>query len=392
MLTTTLPAKKGDGTPEFVLTLAAALGREHEVTVLAPRVRGGAKTEVVDGVRIERFAYFPHRWEGIADGAILPNLKADPWRLVEVPFLVAAFIVKGLLVATRKRPQVVNAHWMVPAGLVGMLIRKTLGIPYVLTVHGADTYALNGRVSRWLKRKVLSSAHTVTSVSREIAGLLHISDLDVDRLVVPMGVDTEAIRSSVEPRQPIPGRLLFIGRLAEKKGVDVLLRAVAQVPRAKVVLVGGGPEESHLRQQTAKLGIEQQVEFLGQQTRPRVMEEMRLAHAVVIPSKVARDGDREGTPVVMAEAMAAGVPVIASNLAGLGEHIVSGQSGLLVEPGSTDSLTQALVALLHGALDLDLWVENAQRHAKTALGLSAMKDRYSEFLSSAASETNDRRR
>lgn len=385
ILTTTLPARPGDGTPEFVLALGRALAPDLEVIILAPRVRGAPRTEVVQGVTVSRFAYWPRRWEGVADGAILPNLRSQPWRLLEVPFLVGGFLVRALLVARREHPAVLNAHWILPAGAVAAAIRRLLGIPYVLTVHGADVHALNAPPLRWLKRKVVAGAHTVTPVSREIGKLLHLSDDELGRLVVPMGVDADEIRRQVGVRSPERGRFLFVGRLAEKKGVDVLLAALARVPAARLVILGGGPEETRLRALAAGLEVGDRVEWLGQQPSARVMREMRVAHALVIPSKVARDGDKEGTPLVMGEAMAASVPIVASHIGGLSEHIRSGDNGLLVRPGSEASLGDALAQLMRADYDPTPLADTARRDLEGTLDLRSTTARYLEFIRAAAS-------
>src|SRR5262245_57457959 len=79
VVATTFPARQGDGTPEFVLTLARSIPN-HEVTVVVPRMPGAARSEVIDGVRVRRVRYFPRRWEGLAADAIMPRLRAEPWR------------------------------------------------------------------------------------------------------------------------------------------------------------------------------------------------------------------------------------------------------------------------------------------------------------------------
>ncbi|HEX8804331.1 MAG TPA: hypothetical protein VF743_09060, partial [Acidimicrobiales bacterium] len=114
VVATTFPARAGDGTPEFVLTLAASL-RAFDVTVVVPRVPGAARDEVIDGVRVHRVAYFPARWEGLAADAIMPTLRAQPWRVVEAPFLVGALVLATLRQVRRRRAVVVNPHWIVPA-------------------------------------------------------------------------------------------------------------------------------------------------------------------------------------------------------------------------------------------------------------------------------------
>ncbi len=389
VLTTTLPARQGDGTPEFVLWLAQALRDDFEMHIVGPRVSGARAYENLDGVVIRRFAYSLNRRDGLADHAILPALRAQPWRVIEVPFLVAALWAAALKTAYRIRPSVLHAHWLMPAGLVALSIRWLLGIPYIVTVHGADAYALNSRPLRLLKRLIIRHAHVVAPVSRDMGRVLGLADDDIERLVVPMGVDAESIQREVGDRSPDHGKFVFIGRLADKKGVHVLLRALAKVPEARLVIVGDGPEAPMLRSLAREIGILDRVAFLGRQPRERVMDELRTAHAVVIPSTVGAGGDRDGTPLVVSEAMAAGVPVIASALGGLAEHVVPGETGLLVEPGSEGSLAEGLRRTLTGREEVDRWGAMARERARGVLHIDSTRARYGQFLESAFRSARD---
>jgi glycosyltransferase involved in cell wall biosynthesis len=341
VLTSTFPASPGDGTPEFVLALSRELARHRPVTVVAPRVRGAKLHETFGDVEVVRFRYFPRPWEGLADGAIMPNLRAEPWRCLEVPPFLLAYLWTALRTVRRRRPAVVNAHWVVPAGIVARILRAITGVPYVITAHGADAFVLRKGLPLRLKRWVLGGASEVLPVSEEIAQVL--ADLGARSIrVAPMGVDVAAVRNATSPRRPEDDRLLFVGRLAGKKGVPVLLRALAALPEVRLVLVGDGPDRADLEQLATELGIADRVTFRGQQPKSQVEAELRCACALVVPSVVDVDGDKDGTPVVLPEALAAGVPVVASDLAGLGEHLRDGVSGLLVAPGDVEALTGAL--------------------------------------------------
>jgi glycosyltransferase involved in cell wall biosynthesis len=221
-------------------------------------------------------------------------------------------------------------------------------------------------------------------VSRDIVATLELPQSDGAGHVVPMGVDVDAIQRSIGRPTPIPGRFLFIGRLAESKGVDVLIRALARVSDATVVIVGDGPGRVTLEGLARREGVESRVRFRGTLPRSGVIEELRLAHALVIPSRVARGGEREGTPLVMGEAMAAGIPVIASRLGGLAEQIESGVNGLLVEPGSVASLADALRRALADPEAIRSCAHRAAETVKEALEISTTRRRYEEFLEGAA--------
>jgi len=378
VLTTTFPAHPGDGTPEFVLTLAGSIP-DHDVTVIAPRMPGGARDERVGGVRVRRVAYFPRRWEGLADDAIMPTLRAHPWRVVEAPFLVGALLLATWREVRRRRPVVVNPHWIVPAGLVALVVRLLGSAPYVVTVHGADAYTLQGRVGRRLKRCVLRHASAVLPVSHDIARTLGVAGAPVLR----MGVDTGAIRATVGERAPERGLLICIGRLADKKGIDVLIAALAQVEGARLEVIGDGPERTTLERQAERAGVADRVRFLGKQPRAEVLAALRRACAVVIPSKVGAGGDRDGTPVVLCEAMAAGVPVVASDLGGLGECVTDGVDGVLVPPGDADALAVALAKVVDGSAAAAELGRAAAGTAQRTLDIGAVGAAYARLIDDA---------
>jgi glycosyltransferase involved in cell wall biosynthesis len=383
VLATTVPAREDDGTPAFVLTLAQALGRDNDVTILTPRVRGAAASERSGGVEIRRFPYFPRRFEGLADGAIMPNLKTEPWRLVEVPPLLLAFFLSAVRETRRLRPDLIHAHWLLPSGLLALFLRRIFGTPYIVTAHAADVFRFRGPTFRRLKRLVIANSAVVSPVSAETAGILGLSPEEAQRLVVPMGVNVARIQEAVGERAPKTGRFLFVGRLVEKKGVDVLLNALIEVPDGRLVVIGDGPERPMLEALTRERGLSGRVAFVGQQGQSRVAKELREAHALVVPSRVARDGDADGMPVIMSEGMVAGVPVVASRLGGLSEQITSGENGLLVEPDDPGALAEGLRRVLADSEGTARWREAARRTVREQLDVRVTAQRYQEFIDAA---------
>jgi glycosyltransferase involved in cell wall biosynthesis len=382
VLATTFPARAGDGTPEFVLTLASALQRSGmELTVLVPRVPGSRRSEVVAGVRVRRFAYFPRRWESLADGAIMANLREDRRRLVQVPPLVLGFLVAAWRAVRRGRPDVIHAHWIVPAGVVARLLKLLTGVPYIVTVHGADAYTLRSGLARQVKRSVLREAAATVPVSAAIGDELE--SLGPIEDPAPMGVDVARIRAEVGERKPEPGRVLFVGRLVEKKGVDVLLEAVARMDTLHLVVAGGGPLEHELRDQARRLAVESRVEFLGTMPHAQVMLQMARASVIALPSVVGAGGDQDGVPVVLAEAMAAGVPVVASDLGGLADHVEDGVTGRVVPAGSVEGLAAALLDLVSDPAEARRLAASASTYVEVALGIDVVRTRYIEILDAA---------
>lgn len=386
VLTTTFPARRGDGTPAFVLTLAEAMAAATRPTVLAPRVDGASARESWGAVRVRRFAYFPRRWEVLAQDAIMPTLRARPWTVVQAPCLVLAMLVATLR-EVRRGVDAIHAHWLVPAGLVAAVVARATGVPFVLTVHGADAHTLTGPVLERLKRWVVRQATAVVPVSHEIADRLGLPRASA----VPIGVDFEQVAADVGRRAPRPGRFLFVGRLAAKKGVDVLLRAAAAVPGATVRVVGDGPDRPRLERLARSLGVDDRVVFLGRLGRDGVMAELAEAAALVVPSVVAADGDRDGTPVVMMEAVAARVPVIASSLAGLGQYVLDRETGHAVAPGDADALAARMRAVVEDPAAAARFAATAHERWRDELDVRAVATVYLSALPTATGVAGGRR-
>jgi len=379
VLATTFPASAGDGTPEFVLTLSQELVKQGaRVTVVTPRVPGGRRVDVIDDVSIRRFRYFPSRWEDLADGAIVPNLKARPSRWLQVIPLVFALWWVGRREARRVRADVIHAHWIVPAAFVARLLRR----PYVVTAHGADAYALTGGVFDLAKKFALSRAVSVVPVSEAIGDRL--AQLGCrPHAAVPMGVDIGSIEVLVGHREPVPGRVLFVGRLVDKKGIDDLIRSLVDVPQAHLRIVGDGPSRTSLEALASAEGVANRVQFLGRQPRQGVFTEMRSASVVALPSKVGAGGDEDGVPVALAEAMAAGVPIVASDAGGLSEHVIDGRTGWLVQAASVRQLASALQQALSDPVEAGRRAGEAKVRMAETLDVEHIGETYLRLIRAA---------
>ena len=347
VLASTFPAAPGDGTPGFVRDLAGVEATEFDTVVLVPRVPGAPRTELVDdgkggSWRIERFAYFPRRFEDLADGAIIENLRAKPARLLQVPcFLLFEALALRRLVRTH-RPDVLHVHWIVPQGVVALLVAR--GVPWLVTTLGGDVYALRDPLSLRLKRAVLTRAAAVTTMNVDMRQRLLALGAPVDAtLVLPMGADVDGVRATGAGVTRSPGRVLFVGRLVEKKGLAFLLEALRSVPGDwSLDVVGDGPLRPDLEARAAGLPVR----FLGQATKDDLARAYAGCDVVVAPSVPAASGDQDGLPVALLEAMSAGCPVVASRIAGIDEAVVDGETGLLVPPGDAPALAAALIRLL----------------------------------------------
>jgi len=247
VLTTTFPRNAEDSTPSFVLNLCKRLQAQFDVTVLAPSAGGARHRGEVEGVQVRRFHYFwPRSLELLAEGALLESLRQRPWLFLQTPFLLLSELVAAYSWARRSKPAVIHAHWLIPQGIVAVLVGGLLNIPVVVTAHGADVSGLRGWPWSAIRRAVAARSKAITVVSSDLKKRLDgvVSGLGQAPLVMPMGVDSDRFRAGEAARPANDKTVLFVGRLAEKKGLEYLLRAFPQVlshhPDARLVVVGDG--------------------------------------------------------------------------------------------------------------------------------------------------------
>jgi phosphatidylinositol alpha-1,6-mannosyltransferase len=268
VLASTFPRGPDDSTPPFVLQLSARLAEHFEVTVVTPGVPGAPAAEVMEGVQVRRFRYFwPRRMELLAGGAMLENLGRRKLLYLQVPFLLLFELIAAFRAARAVRPAVIHAHWFIPQGLIAIVVGSVFKIPVVVTSHGADIYGLRGRFWGAVRRMLASRCEAITVVSHDMANSLDARSRRGERArVLPMGVDTCVLgRNSV----PVDGEknVLFVGRLAKKKGVEYLIQAFPAVlvrhPDARLVIVGGGSLRPQLEELASQVGLADHVRFLG---------------------------------------------------------------------------------------------------------------------------------
>jgi colanic acid/amylovoran biosynthesis glycosyltransferase len=242
----------------------------------------------------------------------------------------------------------VHAHYATYPLLAAWLCYRLTGVPYSVTVHAHDIF-----VDRSFLRRRLADATFIVAVSeynrRFLARDGSAGGTPVH--VVRCGIEPAAYRFSLRsPAAGRPVRALCIASLQEYKGHRVLLEALAGAGRRlaslQLDLVGNGPLRAELAELTRELGLEALVCFLGSLAESAVSEMLVSDDLFVLPSVVARNGQMEGLPVALMEALAAGAPVVATRLSGVPEIVRDGETGLLAEPGSPEDLARALEAVL----------------------------------------------
>jgi glycosyltransferase involved in cell wall biosynthesis len=391
VLTSTFPKSVSDSTPPFVFQLCSHLLPHFDVTVLTPAVRNAPETETLQGVKVRRFHYFwPHSLERLADGAILESLSRSPRLFLQVPFLVLFELIAAFRLARAIRPNVIHAHWFVPQGIVAVLVSRILKIPAVITAHGGDVYGLRGRLLDALRRALAARCEAVTVVSRDMATKLpHVTSRRGEPpRVMPMGVDTQRFSARPQRGEDSDQTVLFVGRLAKKKGVEYLLRSfpdvLARHPDARLVVIGDGPCRGELETLSSQLGLADRVRFAGAQPPAELPRFYRDSRVFVGPSVVTRGGDTESFGLVFVEAMAADCSVVGTSVGGIPDVVIHGRTGLLVEPESPAALASAINGLLDSPAEAGKMGALARRWVRRKFDWRQVARGYANLLTRAA--------
>jgi glycosyltransferase involved in cell wall biosynthesis len=276
-------------------------------------------------------------------------------------------------------PRLLHVHGY-KATVLAVPAARLLRVPAVATFHTHarhDIHAPRGVVA--VEGKILRTLPGVAAVSQPVRRELEDRGVRPERIrVIPNGIEVEPDRLASSPGAPLPGgrpALAVVGRLIERKNVQVLLRAVARLreahPELTVLLAGEGPYRAELERLAGDLDLGHAVRFLGfvEDVRPL----LRASDLFVLPSAT------EGMPISVLEAMACGTPIVATRVGSIPDVARDGREALLVEPGSVDALADALGhALADAALRARL-AASARERLLAEYTAERMAERYVEF-------------
>jgi glycosyltransferase involved in cell wall biosynthesis len=305
----------------------------HLVTVVTSRFKALPHQEQQGGVTIYRVPGLRRRQD-----------RSNP--LEQVIFILSASLW-AMRAIPRFQPQATLAFFGVPSGAVGWLIKKLYRIPYIVSLRGGDVpgfrpydFRIYHQLVGPFLRVIWRNAAAVVANSRGLRQLATAFDSRFEIPIIPNGIDLDSYKTT--GRDWTFPRLLSAGRIVHQKGLDLAMRALGGLKEMdwEWRIAGDGPQVPMLQTLANELGIRDRVFFLGWQSREQLLKCYQEANIFLFPSR------HEGMPNALLEAMASGLPVVASCIAGNEELVIDGDTGYLVPSENIESLQVALRKVL----------------------------------------------
>ena len=355
------PPKWLAGTEIATYNIARHLAkRGHEVHVVTSIDKGLPKKSKEQGFHVHRIGWRKVRFLGII-----------------------SFWLEILLVLSKIEPDIVHSQ-DINMGMPGLIAKRLLKKPFLVWGRGSDVY-LPGSYMRPLSKLVLRNADAVIALTQDMKTQIQ-KIYSREILVIPNGIDIKSFEKSSREKARAKLRIkkkerivTFVGTLRPIKGLEYLVQALnimgKKGPRVKLMLVGDGEEKEHLEGLVGELELEEDVMFIGRVPNEEIPEYMAASDVFVLPSL------SEGFPNVVLQAMAAGLPIIASKVGGLPEIIEEGGNGFLVEPKNAAQIADRISQLLEDD-ELRLKISRNNRRKATQYSWEAVVDRLEEVYQS----------
>jgi glycosyltransferase involved in cell wall biosynthesis len=357
----------GGGAGNASYHIAKSLARlGHDVAVLTSGFRGLARKEMLDGFPVHRLPVMRRHQDHCSPSEML------------------TFILSGCAhaprIAKEFRPDVAFAFMTIPSGPVALWLKKVQRLPYLVLLRGGDVpgflpeqLATYHKLTRPLIHKIWRESLKPVANSEGLKRLAQQSAPQMDIATIPNGIDTERYHPSLNGAARPRVRLLFVGRLSVQKDlptlIDALSHVVRQTPNVELHIVGDGPERARLQRMVSERHLSDRVTFRGWVNKDRIAECYQNADAFVLPSRY------EGMPNVVLEAMACGLPIVATDIAGCEELVQENVNGYLVPVGDSDALAARLTALVSDPA-LRQRMGSASRHAALARDWQTVTQQY----------------
>ena len=404
-LTHTYPRFRRDTNGPFVEFLLEELaGRGHEIHLLT------AWDEQISSVRTDKKVQlhtYRYAWPGRLhilgySRTIRADITLKFKMLLLAPLMIVAGTIAFYRLVRKVKPDLLHAHWYLPNGFMASIVSRLTGVPLVATLHGSDVFvAEKPGVYSLMTRFTNHTAKRLTSCSPELRDRICATGFPkLMSRVIPYAVDpelehpvadpeiTEQLREQYELQDCLV--LLCLGRLVYKKGFEYVIRSMPELlthyPTVRLLIAGGGDLEQELRAISRECGVEGVVIFTGELLRDKLASHLALADVFLMPSIHDSAGNVDGLPNVILEAMAYGLPIIATEITGIPLAVQDGEKGYLIPEKDVPALTEAVLQMLASKERRRRYGDNSRRFIQERLNWRDVANRYEELFEEMISE------
>lgn len=348
MLSTSYPRRTGDYAGNFVHNLCRGLTEAGiEVQVISPREKNEPKEDVIDGINIKRFDYFP--LQSLAYGSGMAEKITGLTGLIQLPFFLLSFTINALRHA--QSHDIIHCQWALSC-IPGLIAARIFGKPVVATFHGAEIYSGKFKgIVKYVGEKtdalIFNSTYTQSRALKSMTPRKHIvippTTITTNKRERPARVDV-----TKELGIPPEKKAVFaVGRLVKRKGFNYLIDAAPMIDdKAFIIIGGGGEEKDNLMSQVKEKQLRDKIRFTGRLPDEDMEKYYNSCDVFVLPAIVDSRGDTEGLGLVLVEAGYRGKPVVASSVGGIPDIVEDGENGFLVKEKNPGELAEKINLLL----------------------------------------------
>jgi len=365
-IVTSYPRNEKDVLIPWIIKLIQLLKKDDVETEVFTSSYCGIKDEVCDEIRVRRFRYFFKKWEKLSHDMSVPEkLKSNPFYFLILPFFMFFGFVAAYRFGKKNDFEIIHVHFPFPLAIFGIAMKFASKKPMIVSCHGSEVnMAKRNPVFRLLFRFMMRYAEIITVNStfmkKEVLKIIENRQIEV----IPMGSGIGAVKlKEMKNKKGDKTKILYVGRLIECKGVKYLIDAFKTLDSEKYELhiVGDGPERERLEEYTLSQlccqlpkigspnlcppvsgGLRGYIHFHGYLSGIDLEKMYKDASVFVLPSIIDGGGYTEGLGTVLIEAILYGVPVIGSNVGGIPDIIVDGETGILVPEKDPKAIAEAI--------------------------------------------------
>ncbi len=311
----------------------------HEVDYVTSHYKNLQRFEIIDGINVFRVTTIGRK--DLATASFISMLS-----------YVFFATIKALKLAKQRKYDLINTHFAIPTGPVGLIVSKVFGVKNILNIIGGDIYDPTKKLSphrhyllRIIVKYVIEKADTVTAISSDTKkNAIDYYAPNADIKVIPIAYEKVAFKKISREMlglKVIGFYLIGIGRLVERKGFKYLIRAMLDLPaNIELVILGEGPLRDELKSIAKRIGVNDRVHLSGHVSEERKFQYLDNADLFVLPSL------HEGFGIVLQEAMQVGLPIVATNNGGQVDILEDGKNALFVDPRTSTDLAERISTIL----------------------------------------------